>query len=72
MNEFRIVKPAPKKFDYKAGWLGGWIICEGDHVIAVTQQEMYAKAICNCLNICFALFSHLPIKMASAYTDAKN
>ncbi len=66
------VNPAPVKFHYQRGWLGGWIICQGEHVLAVTQEQTYAAAIVNCLNICVALFAHLPIKLAGAHTDSVN
>jgi hypothetical protein len=70
------INPAPAKFHYEPGWLGGWIICEGQgdrrHVLAVTQEKTYAAAIVNCLNICVALFAHLPIKLGGTHSDSVN
>ncbi len=67
-----LVKPAPARFRYQQGWLGGWLVLEGQHVICATHQKDYAVAIASCLNIVFALFAHLPIKLAGVKTDAAN
>lgn len=75
IRRYTPLTPAPVKFHYQRGWLGGWIIYEGknaEHVLAVTQEQTYAAAIVNCLNICVALFAHLPIKLAGTHSDSVN